>query len=44
MAHMAEISPSHLARVEAGERAASASLTERLYALYATLPAPEKSA
>ncbi len=42
MAQMAEVSPSHLARVESGERGASSSLTERLYELLATLPAPER--
>jgi transcriptional regulator with XRE-family HTH domain len=38
VADLAGISPSHLSRVEAGERPATAELTERLCAVLANLP------
>lgn len=36
------ISPSHLSRVESGERAAGADLTDRICAVIAELPEPSK--
>lgn len=36
------ISPSHLSRVESGERAASEDLKQRIIDVIAELPAPEK--
>lgn len=44
LAEMVGISPSHLSRVESGERAAGPDLTDRICSVIAELPAPEKSA
>lgn len=40
MAAKVGVSPSHLSRVESGERAAGADLTHRLCSVIAELPAP----
>lgn len=44
MAEKVSISPSHLSRVESGERAAGAELTERICDVIAQLPTPERNA
>lgn len=43
LAELIGVSPSHLSRVESGERAASQSLTERICDVIAELPTPEKA-
>lgn len=43
MAAKVGISPSHLSRVESGERAAGVDLTERICDVIADLPTPEKA-
>jgi transcriptional regulator with XRE-family HTH domain len=43
MAGLVGISPSHLSRVESGERAAGASLTDRICKVVVELPAPERA-
>lgn len=43
MAATVGISASHLSRVESGERPATSDLTDRLCAVIANLPAPEKA-
>lgn len=44
LAALVDISPSHLSRIESGERAAGPELHERINAAIAALPAPERSA
>jgi DNA-binding XRE family transcriptional regulator len=44
LADLVGISPSHLSRVESGERAAGVDLTDRICEVIANLPAPEKTA
>lgn len=44
LASRVDISPSHLSRVESGERAAGPDLTDRICAVIAELPAPGKKA
>jgi transcriptional regulator with XRE-family HTH domain len=44
MAGLVGISPTHLSRVERGERIAGADLTDRICLVIAELPAPEQSA
>lgn len=44
MAAIVGISPSHLSRVESGERGAGEELTDRICEVIAQLPAPEQSA
>jgi len=44
MARLVGISPSHLSRVESGERSAGEDLTNRICDVIAELPAPERSA
>lgn len=43
LAAMVGVSPSHLSRVESGERSASPELYERVVDTFATLPAPERA-
>jgi transcriptional regulator with XRE-family HTH domain len=43
MAVLVGVSPSHLSRVESGERAAGADLKDRLFDALATLPAPREA-
>ncbi len=43
LANLVDISPSHLSRVESGQRAAGVELTERICDAIAQLPAPEKA-
>jgi len=44
MAGLVGISPTHLSRVERGERVAGSDLTDRICLVIAELPAPERSA
>jgi len=44
MAGLVGISPTHLSRVERGERVAGSDLTDRICSVIAELPAPERSA
>lgn len=44
MAGLVGISPSHLSRIESGERAAGADLTDRICQVIARLPAPTEEA
>lgn len=43
LAAMVQVSPSHLSRVESGERAAGPDLYERIVDTFGTLPAPERA-
>lgn len=43
LAGLVGISPSHLSRVESGERGAGAELTDRICRVIAELPAPERA-